>query len=106
MVNPAAAGPDGRDRISIDGGDLGCGELLLLLARRIRLLPAGTLVALSTSDGAADIDLPAWCHLTGHTYHGRDPASPRPTHLITLSAPSPTPTCRATVAPPVSEIRP
>lgn len=54
----------------VDGGDRGCGELLLVLAARSRALAPGTIVRLLASDPAAPIDLPAWCHLTGHTYLG------------------------------------
>jgi tRNA 2-thiouridine synthesizing protein A len=38
------------------------------LRRRIRDLPAGTIIHLIAWDPAASIDLPAWCHLTGHAY--------------------------------------
>jgi len=55
----------------VDGGDRGCGELLLVLAARsLTLAPASTVRLLAT-DPAAPIDLPAWCHLTGHTYLGQ-----------------------------------
>ncbi|MGI8522434.1 MAG: sulfurtransferase TusA family protein [Nocardioides sp.] len=56
--------------VVIDGGDLGCGELLLVVYRRVRDLPADTVIAITTSDPAAVIDIPAWCHLTGHRYRG------------------------------------
>ena len=71
----------------IDGGDRACGELLLVLAARIRtLVPHSTLRLLAT-DPAAAIDLPAWCHLTGHRYlgHGID-AEARPYYELRLSA--------------------
>lgn len=54
----------------IDGGDRACGELLLVLAARARVLAPRTRVRLVASDPAASIDLPAWCHLTGHAYLG------------------------------------
>lgn len=60
----------------IDGGDLGCGELLLLVFRQVRAQPAGSIIGIVTTDPAAGIDIPAWCHLTGHHYRGRE--SPRP----------------------------
>lgn len=60
----------GAATVEVDGGDLGCGELLVLLHRRTRDKPAGTVIAVTTSDAAAPIDLPAWCHLTGHRYLG------------------------------------
>ncbi len=55
----------------VDGGDRGCGELLLVLAARSRSLPPASTVRLLASDPAAPLDLPAWCHLTGHTYLGQ-----------------------------------
>jgi tRNA 2-thiouridine synthesizing protein A len=56
--------------VLIEGGDLGCARLLVLLRDRARDLPDGTVVHLSTSDPVAPIDLPAWCRMTGHTYLG------------------------------------
>jgi len=55
----------------VDGGDRACGELLLVLAARSRTLPPHSQIRLLANDPAAPIDLPAWCHLTGHTYLGR-----------------------------------
>lgn len=82
-----AAGPpevqvQGEPTVWVDGGDLGCGELLVLLFRRVRDEPAGTVVAVTTSDAAARIDLPAWCHLTGHHYLG---PSGGDTYLVRLA---------------------
>ena len=54
----------------VDGGDRGCGELLLVLAARSRTLAPGSTVRLLATDPATPIDLPAWCHLTGHRYLG------------------------------------
>jgi len=56
--------------VVIDGGDRACVALLLQLRGRIFDLPAGTVIHLIASDPAASIDLPAWCHLTGHAYLG------------------------------------
>lgn len=55
----------------VDGGDRACGELLLVLAARSRGLPPNSRIRLLASDPAAPIDLPAWCHLTGHHYLGQ-----------------------------------
>lgn len=55
----------------VDGGDRGCGELLLVLAARVRTLPPASTVRLLTSDPVSHLELPAWCRLTGHTYLGR-----------------------------------
>ncbi len=55
----------------VDGGDRACGELLLVLAAQARTLPPGAVIRLVATDPAAAIDLPAWCHLTGHGFLGR-----------------------------------
>ncbi len=57
--------------VIVDGGDKACGELLLVLARRLRPLPPGSVIRLVATDPAAPLDLPAWCHLTGHRYLAR-----------------------------------
>lgn len=49
-----------------DAGDLGCGELLILLRARIGALPGGAVLHLTARDRGAVEDLPAWCALTGH----------------------------------------
>jgi len=53
-----------------DGGDLACGELLLGLLRALTGVADGTEVRVIATDPAAPIDIPAWCHLTGHGYLG------------------------------------
>jgi len=54
----------------VDGGDRACGELLLVLAPVARRLDPGSWLRLVATDPAAAVDLPAWCHLTGHRYLG------------------------------------
>lgn len=78
---PAAPG------LTVDGGDRACGELLLVLASEIRALPACSAVRLIATDPAAAIDLPAWCHLTGHLFvgAGRQPDT-RPHYDLQISA--------------------
>ncbi|MEU4835925.1 hypothetical protein [Streptosporangium sp. NPDC023615] len=55
-------------------------ELLMELRDLVDDLAPGTVVHLIASDPAAPIDLPAWCHLTGHSYLGPlpIPSSPAP----------------------------
>lgn len=62
--------PASESSVFIDGGDLACGELLLLVYSRVRQEQPGTRVIIRTTDPAAPIDIPAWCHLTGHLYQG------------------------------------
>ncbi len=86
MTDPSA------DPTVFDGGDLACGELLLRLLGWLRVVPVGTTVRIIATDFAAPIDIPAWCHLTGHRFvaSGVEPdgrphfdvevsATPRPT---------------------------
>jgi tRNA 2-thiouridine synthesizing protein A len=83
--------PRSRDPVVIDGGDRSCVRLLLELRTRISGLPAGTVIHLIASDPAAPIDLPAWCHLTGHAYLGPIPAATRPTYALrAIAAPAAT----------------
>ncbi|MBI5067587.1 MAG: sulfurtransferase TusA family protein [Deltaproteobacteria bacterium] len=50
-----------------DAGDMGCGELVFLLAQRLRALPPGASLLLTATDLGAPQDIPAWCRLTGNT---------------------------------------
>lgn len=63
MDNRHATKPDS----SFDGGNLDCGSGLLLLIRRHidPLIPGQTLEILST-DATVEVDLPAWCRMTGN----------------------------------------
>lgn len=82
---------DLQAHVTIDGGDLGCARLLVLLRDRVATLPAGAVVHLVTADPVAPIDLPVWCHMTGHAYLGVVAGRVRPTYAVQV-APRPTPT--------------
>lgn len=69
----------------IDGGDLACGELLMLVFRQTRSMPAGSLVEIVTTDRAAPLDIPAWCHLTRHHYRGPSPLTAPGRYLVELA---------------------
>lgn len=69
----------------LDGGDLGCARLLILLRDHAAKLDPGTLVHLTTSDPVAPIDLPAWCRMTGHSYFGLVPTPGTPTYGIRVT---------------------
>ncbi len=49
-----------------DAGDLGCGELLIELRRRILALRPGGVLEVTARDPGAPLDIPAWCFSTGH----------------------------------------
>ena len=52
---------------SFDGGDLDCGGgLLLLIRRHIDPLEPGHLLEILSTDSTVEIELPAWCRLTGN----------------------------------------
>jgi tRNA 2-thiouridine synthesizing protein A len=55
-----------RREVVYDAGDLSCGELVMELRRRLLGLPPGTVLAVRATDPAAPLDIPAWCHTTGH----------------------------------------
>lgn len=57
-----------------DAGDLGCGELVLGLRRRLRAHP-GEVLRLVARDAGAPADLEAFCRMTGDEFLGSDPAT-------------------------------
>ena len=64
-------------KASFDGGDLDCGNgLLLLIRKHIDPLEAGELLEIRSTEISVPEDLPAWCRLTGnelvsHLHQGR-----------------------------------
>lgn len=53
--------------VSFDGGDLDCGNgLLLLIRKHIDPLPRGGLLEIRSTEISVDEDLPAWCRLTSN----------------------------------------
>ncbi len=55
-----------------DAGELGCGDLVLLLRSKLRKLLPGKILHLTALDPAAPLDIPAWCNLTGNTLLASD----------------------------------
>jgi 5-methyltetrahydropteroyltriglutamate--homocysteine methyltransferase len=53
--------------ISFDGGDLDCGNgLLLLIRKHIDPMDRGNVLEIRSSEISVDEDLPAWCRMTGN----------------------------------------
>ena len=51
--------------VSFDGGDLDCGNgLLLLIRKHIDPLDPGQLLEIKSTDATVEVELPAWCRLT------------------------------------------
>ncbi|WP_314612873.1 sulfurtransferase TusA family protein [Streptomyces stackebrandtii] len=71
----------------VDGTGLLCVTLLLRLRKEIEGAAPDTVVHVVATDPAAPLDLPAWCHMTGHDYLGPvpDPAD-RPVYALRLGA--------------------
>jgi len=46
-------------------GDIGCGELVMVLRRKLREMPGEVLKVIALDPGAP-IDLPAWCRMTNN----------------------------------------
>ena len=51
----------------LDAGDSGCTELIMLIFQAMKKLNPGETLEIFSSDEAADLDIAAWCHLTGHS---------------------------------------
>jgi tRNA 2-thiouridine synthesizing protein A len=66
-----------------DAGGLACGELVFLLAIRLRSMAPGKVLRLTATDLAAPHDIPAWCRLTGHPLLSAD----HPHYLISRKEP-------------------
>jgi tRNA 2-thiouridine synthesizing protein A len=77
--------PPPEPDLTVDGTGLLCVTLLLRLRRQIDGAPPGTVVHVIATDPAAPLDLPAWCHMTGHTYLGPIPGE-RPVYALELTA--------------------
>ncbi|MDO8733252.1 MAG: sulfurtransferase TusA family protein [Actinomycetota bacterium] len=60
-------------------------QLLLRLHAESIDLPAGALVELISTDPVSVVDLPAWCHLTGHAHLGSHQVDGTYVHAIRLS---------------------
>ncbi|GAA3020700.1 hypothetical protein GCM10010519_57350 [Streptomyces lactacystinicus] len=84
VATPGTTAPD----LTVDGTGLLCVQLLLRLRAQIAHLPAGAVVHIHTTDPAAPLDLPAWCHLTGHAYLGQVPyeATDREVYALRLTS--------------------
>ncbi|MEJ3747005.1 sulfurtransferase TusA family protein [Actinomycetes bacterium KLBMP 9797] len=74
------ANPPPSAGVFVDARGLLCVQVLLL--RHLAALPSGEVVTVAADDPAAPIDLPAWCHLTGHTYLGSQTSQPGPMYTI------------------------
>jgi tRNA 2-thiouridine synthesizing protein A len=49
-----------------DAAEMGCGQLVVELRRRLIEMPAGEMLEVVARSPGAPTDLPAWCRMTGH----------------------------------------
>lgn len=65
--HPSPGNDDLKADTAFDGGDMDCGSgLLLLIRRHIDPLPRGGLLQIDSTEPTVEIDLPAWCRMTGN----------------------------------------
>ncbi len=73
--------------VVVDGIGMLCVRLLIKLRGVVAETEPGTVVQVLTTDPAAPIDLPSWCHLTGHEYLGLVEENPeRAVHAVRVVA--------------------
>lgn len=58
-----------------DAGDLGCGELIMELAKKIKVLNSGDLFEVIALDKGRIEDLPSWARMTGNELIKNEPPS-------------------------------
>ena len=76
-----------RPHRSFDGGDLDCGNgLLLLIRKHIDPLSPGELLEILSSEPSVAGDLPAWCRLTGNTLVSVAELEERSSYLVAKGA--------------------
>ena len=66
----------------IDTGNMGCGDVTLLLRKELKLLEPGAVVALRSRVPAVAEELPAWCRMTGHHFMRTDTEADGQVHYI------------------------
>lgn len=52
--------------VTLDAGETGCGELILLIFQTMKTLSPGQNLEVMAYDLAAETDIPAWCRMTGN----------------------------------------
>ncbi len=68
---------------AFDGGELDCGNgLLLLIRKHIDPLPAGALLEIRSRESSVREDLPAWCRMTGNDLVHADLGRPESKFLV------------------------
>jgi len=57
---------------SLDAGEQGCGELVMLIFEKMKSLAPGRTLLVAAYDAAAEVDIAAWCRTTGNDLLAQD----------------------------------
>ncbi|MEO0649356.1 MAG: sulfurtransferase TusA family protein [Planctomycetota bacterium] len=88
---------------SFDGGDLDCGNgLLLLIRKHIDPLDPGALLEILSSESSVREDLPSWCRRTGNDLVSVVERSDRVSYLVSKGAFAGAPELAASAPPPLA----
>lgn len=77
MTGPTHGPPDPTVAVDleIDCRGLTCPQPVIELARQIDQVPVGGVAAVTATDVAAGVDVPAWCRMRQHDYLGSSPTT-------------------------------
>jgi TusA-related sulfurtransferase len=50
----------------LDAGEKGCGELLILVFKAMKVMQPGEILEVLAYSAGAPADIPAWCRMTGN----------------------------------------
>lgn len=67
--------------VTLDAGETGCGELVLLIFKQMKTLAPGQILEVRAYDLAAEVDIPAWCRTSGNMLLLQDTAT-RPKRFL------------------------
>jgi tRNA 2-thiouridine synthesizing protein A len=66
-------GPNGHPVARVlDAGEQNCATLVMSVRDEIAILQPGQILAVVAYDPSAQLDLRAWCRMTGHRFLGQD----------------------------------
>ena len=58
--------------IQLDAGEAGCSELIMLIFQTMKPMAPGEILEVLAYDQVADVDITAWCRMTGNELVARN----------------------------------
>ena len=58
--------------VQLDAGEAGCSELIMLIFQTMKPMAPGEILEVLAYDQIADIDISAWCRMTGNVLVSRN----------------------------------